>query len=194
MLLLLLFLLKFFFTRVKIYNIWNSRCGHCKSLAPHWAAAATELKGKYKLGALDATVHTVMASRFGVQGFPTIKFFPSGKKKFDSGEPYDGGRTSSDIVQWAMSKWTENLPPPEIYQVRRRGQHMMGLACEVMMCVDICVQLTSQNVLDTCFERQICMISFLSHILDSMAAGRNGYIQMLLTVAERYKQRSFGHV
>ena len=42
------------------------RCGHCKNLAPHWASAATELKGKVKLGALDATAETVTASRFGV--------------------------------------------------------------------------------------------------------------------------------
>ena len=44
------------------------RCGHCKNLAPHWAAAATELKGKVKLGALDATTHTVMASKYQVGG------------------------------------------------------------------------------------------------------------------------------
>lgn len=42
------------------------RCGHCKNLAPHWASAATELKGKVKLGALDATAETVMAGHFGV--------------------------------------------------------------------------------------------------------------------------------
>lgn len=94
------------------------RCGHCKNLAPEWAKAATALKGKFKLGALDATVHTVMASRYGIQGFPTIKYFPGGKKSFDSAEEYDGGRTAGDITQWASDKWTVNLPPPEIYQVR----------------------------------------------------------------------------
>ena len=48
---------------VEFYAPW---CGHCKNLAPHWAAAATELKGKVKVGALDATVHTIMAGKFGV--------------------------------------------------------------------------------------------------------------------------------
>ena len=47
---------------------------------------------------------------------------------------------------------------------------------------------------DTCAERQLCLIAFLPHILDSMAAGRNGYIETLLTIAERYKQRPFGCV
>ena len=48
---------------VEFFAPW---CGHCKNLAPHWASAATELKGKAKFGALDATVHSVMANRYGV--------------------------------------------------------------------------------------------------------------------------------
>lgn len=48
---------------VEFYAPW---CGHCKNLAPHWAQAATDLKGKVKVCALDATVHTVMSNRYGV--------------------------------------------------------------------------------------------------------------------------------
>ena len=48
---------------VEFFAPW---CDHCKNLAPHWASAATELKGKVKLGALDATVNTVIAGRFQV--------------------------------------------------------------------------------------------------------------------------------
>lgn len=51
----------------------------------------------------------------------------------------------------------------------------------------------NQEVFDTCAERQLCMIAFLPHILDSTAAGRNGYIELLLNIAERYKQRPFGY-
>ena len=68
---------------VEFFAPW---CGHCKNLAPHWANAATQLKGKVKLGAVDATEHKVLASKFGIQGFPTIKFFGAGKKDWDSSE------------------------------------------------------------------------------------------------------------
>lgn len=71
-----------------------------------------------KLGALDATVHQAMASRYEVQGYPTIKLFKSGHKGQDSVEDYNGGRTSSDIVSFALEKLAENVPAPEIVQVR----------------------------------------------------------------------------
>lgn len=48
---------------VEFFAPW---CGHCQRLAPHWQEAATELKGKVKLGALDSTVHTVTSSKYGV--------------------------------------------------------------------------------------------------------------------------------
>jgi protein disulfide-isomerase A6 len=68
------------------------------------------------LGALDATAHTAMATKFGIRGFPTIKFFGAGEKSVEDAVDYDGGRTTSDIVQWANQKVSENLPPPELKQ------------------------------------------------------------------------------
>ena len=61
--------------------------------------------------------HTLTHTHTQVQGFPTIKSWPSGKKSANDFEDYNGGRTTSDIVQWVMERWTVNLPPPEIHQV-----------------------------------------------------------------------------
>jgi len=73
-----------------IFNSWID----CKKLAPEWTQAARELKGKVKLGVVDATVNSQLAHRYGVQGYPTIKFFPAGHKNGQA-EDYDGGRTAS---------------------------------------------------------------------------------------------------
>jgi protein disulfide-isomerase A6 len=32
-------------------------------------------------------------------------------------EPYEGGRTSSDIVQFAQNKASESKPPPEVFEI-----------------------------------------------------------------------------
>ncbi|KPJ09442.1 Protein disulfide-isomerase A6 [Papilio machaon] len=152
---------------VEFYAPW---CGHCKNLEPHWAKAATELKGKVKVGALDATVHQAMASRYQVQGYPTIKLFNAGKKTSDSVEDYNGGRTSSDIVAYALEKLAENIAPPEI------------------------VQVVNEETMKVCSEKPLCVVSILPHILDCNAACRNDYIAILARLGDKYKNKMWGWV
>lgn len=42
--------------------------------------------------------------------------------------------------------------------------------------------------------KQLCFIAFLPDILDSKAAGRNGYISVLKQLAEKYKGSSFSYL
>ncbi|ESO13028.1 hypothetical protein HELRODRAFT_63467, partial [Helobdella robusta] len=150
---------------VEFFAPW---CGHCKNLAPEWASAATELKGKVKLGALDATVNTVMASRYGVNGYPTIKMFPSGKKDGEVVD-FDGGRTANDIVNWALDKLAENIPPPEV------------------------LELTDESRLkEACQEHQLCIIAILPHILDCQSKCRNDYLAIMKHQAEKHKKKMWG--
>ena len=66
---------------VEFYAPW---CGHCKALEPEWNQAATQMKGKVKFAKADATENQMLAQRFGVQGYPTIKYFDYGTGKSDS--------------------------------------------------------------------------------------------------------------
>lgn len=75
---------------------------HCKSLAPNYAAASTQLAGdNIQLVAVDATVHTALASQYDVSGYPTLKVFQAG-----STEPsdYNGGRDTASIVKYMRSQ------------------------------------------------------------------------------------------
>nr|GMD64524.1 protein disulfide isomerase-like 1-4 [Ipomoea batatas] len=82
---------------VEFYAPW---CGHCKALAPEYAAAATELKTEnVVLAKVDATEENGLAENYEVQGFPTILFFVDGEHK-----PYNGQRTKDAIVTWIKKK------------------------------------------------------------------------------------------
>jgi len=150
---------------VEFFAPW---CGHCKKLAPEWAKAATELKGKVKIAALDATVHTVTASRYGIRGYPTIKMFQAGSTE---AQEYDGGRTASDIIAWALDRVSENIPAPEVKQL-----------------------ISEAALAEACDDHQLCVIAVLPHILDCQSECRNKYINTLKSMGEKYKKRMWGWV
>ncbi|CAF0990367.1 unnamed protein product [Rotaria sp. Silwood1] len=84
---------------VKFVAPW---CGHCKALAPAYAAAAKQLAesgSEIKLASVDATIEQDLAQKYEVKGYPTIKFFSDGVT-FE----YTGGRTQDDIVGWLKKK------------------------------------------------------------------------------------------
>lgn len=51
-------------------------CGHCKSLEPAWTAAAKDFENssRCRIAHLDAETHRDVANRYGVKGYPTLKF------------------------------------------------------------------------------------------------------------------------
>lgn len=64
------------------------------------AAAATLADSAIKLANVDATEETELASRFGVQGFPTLKYFAKGAPAVE----YSGPREAAGIVAWLRKR------------------------------------------------------------------------------------------
>lgn len=158
---------------VEFYAPW---CGHCKNLKPEYEDAAQQLEGKVKLGAVDCTQDEGLCGKFGVRGYPTVKFFGPNKNR---PADYNGERTAASIVEYGLEKWATSAPPPEVKE------------------------LTEQFVLDQqCLgdedtgkkAKQLCFVTFLPDILDSKANGRNKYIDILKKAADKFKDGNFGHM
>jgi protein disulfide-isomerase A6 len=68
----------------------SSRCGHCKRIVPELKklgeaiAKDPKLSSRVVIAKVDADKHRAVGERFGVQGFPTIKFFGRGKPVADA--------------------------------------------------------------------------------------------------------------
>jgi protein disulfide-isomerase-like protein len=80
---------------VEFYAPW---CGHCKSLAPIYEKVANVFAGDdVVIGKVDATEENDLAEKYGISGFPTIKYFPAGAT-----EPmdYPSGRDVESFVMF----------------------------------------------------------------------------------------------
>ena len=92
---------------VEFFAPW---CGHCKNLAPVFeelAASLSFVEDKVSIAKVDADEHKELGRRFGVQGFPTLKWF-DGKKGSDP-EDYNGGRDLESLQKFVQEKTAPKL-------------------------------------------------------------------------------------
>eukprot|EP00392_Amoebophrya_sp_AT5.2_P011700 g11785.t1 len=73
---------------VKFFAPW---CGHCKALAPTWDKLGTSFagEGSVTIGDVDCTEESSLCGKFGVGGYPTLKYFTPDTGS--EGKDYQGG-------------------------------------------------------------------------------------------------------
>ena len=63
-----------------IVDFWAPWCGPCKMIAPTVEELAKEYDGKALVAKVNTDDDPIWASRFGIQGIPTLIFFKGGKE------------------------------------------------------------------------------------------------------------------
>jgi len=84
---------------VEFYAPW---CGHCKTLAPAYAKAASNLKGMVQFVGVDCTVDQQVCQQNGIKGYPTIKIYQDGKFR-----DYESGRSAKAFRAAALDLLTD---------------------------------------------------------------------------------------
>jgi protein disulfide-isomerase A6 len=86
---------------VEFFAPW---CGHCKTLAPVYEELAQNFafaKDQVVIAKVNADSEKSLGKRFGIQGFPTIKFFDG---KSEQPEDYNGGRDLESLTEFITKK------------------------------------------------------------------------------------------
>ncbi|KAI9667538.1 MAG: Protein disulfide-isomerase-like 2-2 [Bathelium mastoideum] len=86
---------------VEFFAPW---CGHCKNLAPIYEELADSYqfaKDKVQIAKVDADNHKDLGRKFGVQGFPTLKWFDG---KSDKPDDYQSGRDLDSLQGFIAEK------------------------------------------------------------------------------------------
>eukprot|EP01080_Neovahlkampfia_damariscottae_P010631 gene10631-3254_t len=104
---------------VEFYAPW---CGHCKNLVPEYhklgEAMLARKPADLSVAKVNCVAHAEICSKYGVQGYPTIKFF----KKGDSNpQDYNGGRSAEDFVDYLNKNAGSNL------RIQKAPTHVVDL-------------------------------------------------------------------
>jgi len=86
---------------IEFYAPW---CGHCKTLAPKFEAAAKKIANNKNIiiAKCDATANEIPG--VNIKGFPTLKFYKGNDKK--NPVEFEGEREEAGIISWLKEHTT----------------------------------------------------------------------------------------
>lgn len=106
---------------IKFYAPW---CGHCKRMAGTWKELAADMETNHSdegivIAEVDSTQDREVTQRFGVTGYPSLKYIAGGKVY-----TYKGDRSLEDMKEFVLKRFAETegeeVPPPESWVEKQR--------------------------------------------------------------------------
>jgi thioredoxin 2 len=82
-----------------VVDFWAPWCGPCQSMAPHFARAAAQLKGRAIFVKVNSDDNPQTASRYGIRSIPTLVKLRQGREVDRS----SGARPAEQIAAWASA-------------------------------------------------------------------------------------------
>lgn len=78
-------------------DFWAPWCGPCRAMAPHFARAAEQLKGRVQLVKVNTEQAQGLAQRMGIRAIPTLVLFRDGAEV----KRVSGALDAGELVRWA---------------------------------------------------------------------------------------------
>jgi len=81
-------------------------CGHCRAMKPEWEKLMQSYQGDVNVRALDCSdpTNSTIARAHGVQGYPTIRYYPNGLADKSSFAEHEGARTQAAFMSFLQEK------------------------------------------------------------------------------------------
>jgi thioredoxin 2 len=79
-----------------LVDFWAPWCGPCRSMAPHFEAAAKQLEPKLRLAKVDTDAVPALGARYNIRSIPTMILFRGGREVARQ----SGAMASAQIAQW----------------------------------------------------------------------------------------------
>lgn len=149
---------------VKFFAPW---CGHCKAMKPAWDELAAEYEGHASILIADVDCTgkgEKLCGQFGVEGFPTIKYF---NPPDDEGEAYEGGRDLEALMEFAATG--------------------LGPGCGVGM-EENCSEDQLEDLKEVLKMPQYEIEEELAHIKEELAAAKTAHDELVESLQNQYDE------
>jgi len=83
-----------------LVDVWAEWCGPCKSFAPIFEQAATELAGRCRLAKLDSEANQQLSGQLGIRSIPSLILFRDGKEVARQ----SGAFPLQQLLEWLKSQ------------------------------------------------------------------------------------------